>query len=120
MLSFLPAFPIFPFDVKSCHLDLPASSSRFALIFLGIFAGFGGPSATILGSFFAAVAKAGFISATAVMTFVGAGVGVDEDAGEPSAFRFFVSVLWALWELFIGLISGPLNASVLPYDLKVT
>ena len=50
MLSFLPALPNFPLVAKSCHLFLPASSSLFALIFLGTLAGRTGPSLTLLGS----------------------------------------------------------------------
>lgn len=92
MLSFLATFPIFPFEEKSCHLLLPASSSLLALTFRGNFAGLIGPSLTLLGSFFAWLASAGLMSAAAEITFEFTGVvvivGVPK---EPSAFRFFES-----------------------------
>ena len=64
-----------------------------------------GPSDTLLGSFLAAVASAGFMSAAAEMTFEFVGFEYDDDdefvgrvgvvgvAGEPSAFRFLLGSL---------------------------
>lgn len=89
MLSFFDALPNLPLAAKSCHLLFPASNSLFALTFRGTLAGLVGPSLTLLGSFFAWLAKAGSISAAADMTFEFVGiVGPAGVPGMPSALRF--------------------------------
>lgn len=116
MLSFFAAFPSFALDVKSCHLDFPASSSLVALTFRGTFGGRGGPSPTLLGSFLASFAKAGLISAAADMTLELAGRDCgDKEPGIASALRFRVSLL-----LEIGLMSFAVRDSVVAYDLNET
>lgn len=90
MLSFF--FIPLPDAENCCHLFLFVSSSLFAFTLRGILAGFGGPSLTLLGSFFAWLARAGLMSAAADMTPEVAGaVGVVGVTGEPSALRFFES-----------------------------
>lgn len=114
MLSFFATLPVLPFEEKSCHLLFPASSSLLALTFRGTLAGLVGPSLTLLGSFLAWLARSGFMSAAADITFDLAGnAGVVGVPGVPSALRFLESVE-------IGLMSWADNVSVFEYDLKVT
>lgn len=92
MLSLLATLLTLPFVVKSCHLFFPASSSLLAFTFRGTFAGLVGPSLTLLGSFFAWLARAGSISAAAEMTLALIGIdGAIGVPGAPSAFRFLDS-----------------------------
>lgn len=105
ILSFFAVLPNLPLDAKSCHLFLPASSSLFALIFLGTFAGLTGPSLTLLGSLLVCCASSGSISAAAdiMLVFTGGG-GNDETTGVPSALRLLGFVM--------GLMSLARNVSV--------
>ena len=115
MLSFFVDLPIFPFVVNSCHLFLPASSSFFALIFRGTFAGRVGPSLTLLGSRLAWLASAGSISAAAEIMFGFIGVGGRGGGpGVGSAFRFRDSLLAT------ALISCAKTVSVSPPALNLT
>ena len=74
MLSFFEYLAILPLALKSCHLLLPASSSRFAFTFRGAFGGRAGPSLTLLGSLRTWLARVGFMLAAAEMTFPGVGM----------------------------------------------
>lgn len=77
MLSFFEYLAILPLALKSCHLFLPASSSRFAFTLRGAFGGRAGPSLTLLGSLRTWLARVGFMLAAAEMTFPGVGVVVE-------------------------------------------
>lgn len=100
MLSFLLVFPNLDLLVKSCHLDLPASSSLLALTLRGSLAGRAGPSLTLLGSLRAWLASVGLISAAAEMTPALGGTAWDGMPGAASALRLRESAL-----LEMGLIS---------------
>ena len=67
--------------LKSCHLLLPASSSRFAFTFRGALGGRAGPSLTLLGSLRTWLARVGFMLAAAEMTFPAVGVVDDGSRG---------------------------------------
>ena len=92
MLSFwttLAALPVEAFDCQDFQLFLLLSSALEVFTFFG---GFLSPSSGLIWSFFAALARAGLMFASAEMT-PGIGVltvGVDgtETAGDPSALRF--------------------------------
>lgn len=100
MLSFLLLLPNFDFELNSCHLFLPASSSFLALIFLA----FGGLAAALSdsASFFAS----GYTVAPAEETTPGAGAdGIGAVGGGGGASAFLL--------LEIGRISLALRVSVL-------